>query len=310
MLRPFALASILMILAATACAEAPLSDGADASQPEGSALQTASVEAGLSSSLCGGPADLTCGAGMICERHTGQCDSGWGICRPVPTKCARKWAPVCGCDGKTYASDCARRKATTGKAAAGVCPKPTGAFGQACKANQDCDSGWCIETAKGKLCTENCIDSCPKGWTCMVAQGVVPDLIFICQPTPVLCEFDMTPVDTDGDGLPDDCAPACSTACDCYGKGFSFPSPCPLACATCDNYWSCSKGACVAGCGPVPAATQKCLGGQQGDPCGGDAGPCVEGLACCYPCGIQGCQNKCAVPCDDPWCSGGCPMLP
>lgn len=52
-------------------------------------------------------------------------------------------------------------------------------------------------------------------------------------------------------------------------------------------------------------------GGQPGDLCGepGEA-TCSTSLVCCYPCGIPGCHNKCAVPCSDSWCSGGCPMLP
>jgi len=52
--------------------------------------------------------------------------------------------------------------------------------------------------------------------------------------------------------------------------------------------------------------------GDVGDPCGADGGPCKPELACCYPCGIPDCTWVCAVPCDptEPWCAGGCPMLP
>ena len=38
--------------------------------------------------------------------------------------------------------------------------------------------------------------------------------------------------------------------------------------------------------------------------------PCADGLVCCYPCGIPGCQDRCMVPCTGSACSNGCPMLP
>ena len=52
--------------------------------------------------------------------------------------------------------------------------------------------------------------------------------------------------------------------------------------------------------------------GDVGDLCGQSGGDCKEGLVCCYPCGIQGCQWQCDVPCDENevWCAGGCPMYP
>ena len=52
---------------------------------------------------------------------------------------------------------------------------------------------------------------------------------------------------------------------------------------------------------------------QEGDVCGsGVSGQCAPGLECCYPCGIQGCDFVCTVPCDEsePWCAGGCPQYP
>jgi hypothetical protein len=62
--------------------------------------------------------------------------------------------------------------------------------------------------------------------------------------------------------------------------------------------------ACEAACIPPLA---------EGEICGPDVpGECAEGLNCCYPCGIQGCDWVCTVPCDEdePWCSGGCPQYP
>ncbi len=37
---------------------------------------------------------------------------------------------------------------------------------------------------------------------------------------------------------------------------------------------------------------------------------CEPGLVCCYPCGIEGCENVCMKPCEDAWCINGCPLYP
>jgi hypothetical protein len=39
---------------------------------------------------------------------------------------------------------------------------------------------------------------------------------------------------------------------------------------------------------------------------------CSDGLACCYPCGVPGCERICTVPCDrgEPYCFGGCYLYP
>lgn len=51
-----------------------------------------------------------------------------------------------------------------------------------------------------------------------------------------------------------------------------------------------------------------------GELCGQDAEgiTCGTELACCYPCGIPGCEFTCTQACDDgdPGCFGGCFALP
>ena len=60
----------------------------------------------------------------------------------------------------------------------------------------------------------------------------------------------------------------------------------------------------------VPAP-EDIVGGQEGDPCGGPGQSCEASLACCYPCGIPGCQNTCTKPCKaGPGCTNGCMMYP
>jgi hypothetical protein len=77
---------------------------------------------------CGGAAGGVCDKGLWCEPPTGGCASAGGICVAVPRVCvARKnsknFRPVCGCNGKTYSSDCFRRAYRVAKAHDGKCDR-------------------------------------------------------------------------------------------------------------------------------------------------------------------------------------------
>jgi hypothetical protein len=85
---------------------------------------------------------------------------------------------------------------------------------------------------------------------------------------------------------------------------------------SCDGPWVCDV---IGGemCGGAMAKPGLCEPvsyppADVGEPCGPDGGECKSGLACCYPCGIPGCMFTCSLPCDpeEPWCSGGCAMVP
>ena len=57
-----------------------------------------------------------------------------------------------------------------------------GETGYACAANDQCNSGFCIQTPEGMVCTEMCQEECPYDWQCMqhVASGTDP--VYICAP--------------------------------------------------------------------------------------------------------------------------------
>lgn len=80
---------------------------------------------------CGGFSGGSCDKGLWCEPAAGKCASSAsgpqvGTCVAVPKLCiARKhgksFQPVCGCNRKTYSSDCFRRAYKVGKSHDGKC---------------------------------------------------------------------------------------------------------------------------------------------------------------------------------------------
>lgn len=106
-----------------------------------------------STRACGGSFGNPCAANEYCEffgdpcpdgsntcheenlRKTADSSCGYilkggaGLCHPLPSaaECSSFTQPVCGCDGVTYANDCARRTANAGHAYAGPCLSSTDA---------------------------------------------------------------------------------------------------------------------------------------------------------------------------------------
>jgi hypothetical protein len=89
-------------------------------------LSTYQVHAVSLGQACGGTGGASCDKGLWCEPSAGMCGSTTGVCVAIPRLCfARKnsknYRPVCGCNSKTYSSDCFRRAYKVAKSHDGKC---------------------------------------------------------------------------------------------------------------------------------------------------------------------------------------------
>lgn len=104
--------------------------------------------------FCGGPEDLACPAGMVCNKHDDMCGTdAAGVCVAMPTGCEDA-TPVCGCDGQTYASDCARVMAGVTQAHDGACTME-----MECSSSSQCGAGNYCEFPMGE-CGESQMGVC------------------------------------------------------------------------------------------------------------------------------------------------------
>jgi len=119
--------------------------------------------------VCGGPTAAKCPSkSEMCDLQG--CGPGApGLCVPWLPSCPPVNAVVCGCDGKTYESDCARVKAGIGKASDGACQPGPGA------------------------CSTSNPASCPGGSFCSVPAGVCQGN-GACAPKPEVCNMLYKPV--------------------------------------------------------------------------------------------------------------------
>ena len=61
-------------------------------------------------------------------------------------------------------------------------PPDPGTFLAPCDNNDECDSGLCIDSPNGKVCTKVCEESCPSGFDCKQKKVSGGDVVYLCVP--------------------------------------------------------------------------------------------------------------------------------
>ncbi len=153
-----------------------------------------------------------------------------------------------------------------------------------CTENSACESGYCIQSPEGKVCTETCVEDCPDDWSCEFVSGFGPDSTFLCVAAhPNLCR----PCTSDGE---------CQTPygdnserCISYGDSGHF---CAIGCAP------------EAGAAPCPTDYQCELATSQD---GTEVHQCVaiDAMCSCTPLAVQqDAKTACQAPTDTGTCPG------
>jgi Kazal-type serine protease inhibitor domain len=150
----------VLSFAAVSCLATPTHEGSGAKDDQQGHEQGANTDESELSFVSGLTCsnDTECGRRSYCQYPTGQC-SGTGTCQTRPKICTHSFAPLCGCDGTTYADACAAAGAAMNVEHEGEC-NPGAPCGKiTCEKGLECCNASCgVCVAPGGVCTQEACD--------------------------------------------------------------------------------------------------------------------------------------------------------
>ena len=201
-----------------------------------------------------------------------------------------------------------------------VVPEP-GEFLAPCDTNEDCYSGFCVDSPQGKVCTRTCTETCPHpAWACRQDLGALPDVLYVCQPKfPTLCypcrtnEECASPLDS----TPHRCVPLGDQGAFCGGDCDDLGCPPGYFCGTVADVDGSSSRQCMpqdGACACSPGALGRATGCAVSNPegvCGGERACTEDGLSACdaptpAPDDCDGLDNDCDGQTDDGFAPSAC----
>jgi hypothetical protein len=170
---------------------------------------------------CAGLLGAGCAAGMYCDlpisSSCGAADQT-GVCKVKPDACDAIYAPVCGCDDKTYSSDCVAHRAGISVASIGECGSGNGSGGSSSAGGSSAggsSAGGSTGTAgsgNSATCGGLLPAKCPADQYCrfpITAQCGAADQTGTCTAKPDACNLIYSPVcGCDDKTYGNDCAAA------------------------------------------------------------------------------------------------------